>query len=161
VDRSNLFESLPSLKNDLVAAERRVVEAQWEVDALRAIIRGIERLRAGDQMELPVFGNVTIAVSEVEPDEAPEVRESEGPVSEEAPRGRAAVRAVVANGRPWKQQAIIAEIKRRGWIRPNASNPDGAIREAVRRLWKDGELERIAHATYQLVPPEGDGGDSG
>jgi hypothetical protein len=70
------------------------------------------------------------------------------------PRGRDAVRQVMADGRPWRLQALIAEVKRRGWVRPDAINPDSSVREAVRRLARDGEAVKVEHATYKLVVPE-------
>ena len=62
----------------------------------------------------------------------------------------------MSDGRPWKQQAIVAEVKRRGWFKPNSRNPDAAIRESVRRLVILGELTKVSSGTYQSVPEEED-----
>lgn len=151
MDRAELIASLPTLKRDLQGVDRRIAEAQKEKYALEQIIKGIERLTRGGQLKLEVS-------DEPAAEDAPDVESGvEDAVTEQPPRGRAAVRAVMSDGRPWQQQAIIAEVKRRGWIRPGAKDPDAAIREAVRRLRADGEVKRVGFATYQLVRPEGDG----
>ncbi len=157
MDRGNLIEQLPELRRELLAAQRRIVDARNEAEALTTIIRGIERLVGG---ESTVQLRLTPSSSDNGRGEEREVQ-----VVEEEPglRGRDAVRHVMQDGRPWKLQAVIAEVKRRGWVRPDSRNPESAIRETIRRLTRDGEAEKVAHATYRLIPEELDldEGDSG
>lgn len=144
MDRTSLIEQLPELRRELHAARSRAEEVRSEIEALQTIIEGIERLVAGaSQLKL---GTAT------EIDTAGEIKNAQVVEEEPGPRGRDAVRRVMSDGRAWRLQAVIAEVMRRGWIRPNSRNPESAIRETIRRLARDGEAEKVAHATYRLVP---------
>lgn len=154
MERADLIASLPRLKQDLREAERRVVEAQVEVDALRGIIAGIERLAStGQQLRI----GVAVETSEAMPI-APVVNGPDNvPTTavEAAPKGRAAIHAIMGDGRPWTLQALIGEMRRRGWVSSTAKRPDSAIRETIRRLHEKDELEKVGPTTYRLVRPTG------
>ena len=161
MDRNPLIEQLPELRRELLAAQRRIQDARSEAEALHAIIQGIERLVAGGDAAT-VQLKLTPSSSDMN-GPVQETAEVEVVEEEPGPRGREAVRRVMSDGRPWRLQAVIAEVVRRGWVRPGARNPEASIRETVRRLTRDGEAEKVGHATYRLVPAklDLDEGDSG
>jgi hypothetical protein len=149
MDRSQLIAGLDDLKRDLAEADRRAVVAQAEADALRSIIDGIQKLAAGDSGVV----QMKISVSSADGGHLRDAGTVEIVNNEPVPRGTAAIRQVMSDGRAWKQQALIAEIIRRGWIKPGTKRPDAAIREAVRRMASRGEVVKLDHATYRLANP--------
>lgn len=136
MDRAQLIESLPALRDDLHAVRARALAAASEVEALEKIVEGIEALIRGDRPTFVPGAGIEAA--------------DENSSAPETPRGREAVRRVLQEtGTPWKLQALIAEIQRRGWIDPAAKQPAAAIRTAVGRLAEAGEVERVGAATYR------------
>ena len=121
-------------------AMQRLNAAQQTASALAQIVQGAKGIVAARRPapdQLPLSGG---SIHGAEPASA-----------SDSPRGRAAILRVM-NERPgpWKQADIIAEVKRREWIDPESKDPDAAIRIAVRRLWKEGELEKLDQGVYRI-----------
>jgi hypothetical protein len=113
-------------------ADDRLAQAGRHAEALRSIVSGLRQLedfsRDPQKERLPVTN----------------LGDSEPATEAEQPRGREAIRRVMReNPKPWKQRDLIAAIRDRGWIDPNAKQPDAAIRIAVRRLAEAGEIEKV------------------
>jgi hypothetical protein len=67
-----------------------------------------------------------------------------------APRGQEAIRRVMkGSGRDWKPAQVIAEVRDRGWIDPDAKTPEAAIRVALRRAVDAGEVEKTVSGLYR------------
>lgn len=164
IERARLIESLHNFRTELDEAEQRAKAALAEADALRKIVEGIEGLVSGGVTQLTISDTGTISRPSLNGNEA---------VVGDTPRGKEAVRRLfLETRRTWKRRAIIEEVVRRGWIDPEARNPNSAIGASIDRLAKAGELRRHAHATYRYtkLPPlneEGagnqlpEGGESG
>ena len=112
--------------------EREASSHERKARALRQIIEGVRTLN-GDAARL--FGiDALMAASSL----------SEEPA--EAPRGRAAVRRIVAERPgPWKVIEIKRQIQMRGW--PYSAS---GVEAACRRLVADGEAERITKGVYRF-----------
>lgn len=149
VDIAALVASLPDLKRQRDAAARRLADAQRELSALDEIIGGIGKLASRSDQQIAFADDIARQVVEANSRGIEVV--SAAPI-----RGREAVRELLADGRPWKQGAIVSEIKRRGWIKPDSRNPDSAIRETVRRMAQLGELKRLGGGVYQLADSVGE-----
>jgi hypothetical protein len=119
--------------------ERAKIEAQsvaLERGALLQIVEGMEILaQSVHTVEIaPRIGSNGVAVMAGHPEI----------------RGREAVRRVLRDsGRAMRQRDLVEAVKERGWIDPNARNPDASIRVAARRLVEDGEVEKIGTGVYR------------
>ena len=125
----DLLARLPELEREAEGHEQKA-------RALRQIIEGVRTLN-GEAARL--FGSAN----------------GNAPLHVDAPRGREAVRRIVAQ-RPgvWRVRDIKREVKLRGW----PSSPT-AIETAVKRLQEGGEAEWISKGVYQFPPNGGSNGN--
>lgn len=131
-------EELRAARKAAAAADERLVTAERQAEGLQHVVEGLKLIeqaeREPQKEQLPV-GN----------------QGANG--SADQPRGREAVRRVMREepGTAWQQAAIVQTVMLRGWIDPNAKQPEAAIRVAVRRLAEDGELEKVPgmHGAYR------------
>ncbi len=135
MDADKLNEVLHPLRAELAEARRRADNAAAEVAALERAIEGIEFLirPGGLQPRLPFNADANGA-----------------PAADEAiPRGKEAVRRVLMETtRPVKANIVVKRVIERGWIDPEAKNPQAAIRVALRRLAETDEVEKVSTGMY-------------
>jgi hypothetical protein len=163
-----LLETLPTLEQEMASAQEEVYAAQRRVAALKKIIEGIKALNGHaatvviattpEPVEVEpneatpppdpfdvlrgVVGNGArhVAVTFSHPDE-----DHDG--AENAPKGREAVRRIVAE-RPgiWTLAQIVRELDRRGWLVSRK-----AAEVAVHRLADKGEAKRVGNGVYSFA----------
>jgi|SRR5579872_1186006 len=124
-----LLETLPALMAELETAEREAQEAERRANALRTIIEGVRALNghaAQMRLSLPV----------------------EAGAGENEPRGREAIRQIVA-ARPgiWTIPELSDEMRRRGWFTTRK-----AVEVAIHRLIASGEAERMRTGVFRFPP---------
>jgi seryl-tRNA synthetase len=116
---------------DLSDAKERLERESRRIRALTQIVKGLRELEPTVQ---PQSQRLPMAFEPLSKDEIEQLM---------APRGQEALRRVMRDsGRDWKPAQLIAEVKDRGWIDPNAKTPEAAVRVALRRLVDAGEVEK-------------------
>jgi hypothetical protein len=135
-----------SVTLDLPQVERELEKAEQRAAALRKIAEGLRELNgsAAELFAVPVVQPTTEAAEAVlaEPVEAS--------VVEDGPRGREAVRRIVAE-RPgiWSLADLRAEMKQRGWW-----TSDKGVEVAVHRMKHQGEARYVRAGVYDFPGPE-------
>lgn len=124
--------------------------AEVREHGLQAVVAGLEALaqadRAISQERLPI-----------ETSEAS--KPSTNGAQTKEPRGREAVlRIMKQSGIGWRYKPLTREVVLRGWMKPDARNPEAAIRRTIERLYKDGEVEQLEPGLYRYKVP-GDAGE--
>lgn len=128
--------------DDMRNAGERLRRAQRRVEALSQIVGGLSLLVTEEPQRerLPVSSDeatVRVSIS---------AYGHEG----DTPRGQEAIRIILSESpRAWRQSELVAEVLRRGWIRPSAKRPDAAVRVATRRLADEGLVEKIEPGVYR------------
>jgi len=132
----DLVSLIPEWLREAESFEAQSQVLEGKARALRQMVESVQVLN-GDAGRLLTFAR---------PDQPIVVKRTNRFDPEDGPRGRDAVRLIVAE-RPglWKLRDIGAESERRGW--PSSRQ---ALSTAVQRLEQDGEAERISKGVYRF-----------
>lgn len=143
----DLPDQIKRWKRDLVATEREssatVEEMKRLYDELQARSQKLERIDARREALGDLIAGAEKLVSLDQPESAPTDVDRNG--AEDGPRGRKAVLQVMQEGgdRLWRPAEIVQAVITKGWVDPEAKNPEASIRVATRRLMRDGEVEKV------------------
>jgi hypothetical protein len=145
-------QELAEAERDQFRAIARVRAARERNAALANIVTGLRQLQDAEkallatQERLPVDEAVGLPFIESKTT----VYGFEG----DPPRGKEAVRLILSEvKRDWRASDLVDEVIRRGWIDPDAKQPDAAVRVAIRRLVDDGLAMRVAQGIYRAKDP--------
>lgn len=130
VTMNELLARIPDLEREADSYERKARALRQIVDGVRALNGDAETVLAPKFLEQ----NGTLFVAR--------------PRDERGPRGRQAVRRVMAEqpDRVWKVIDVKREVLRRGW-----SPSPKAVEAMVRALYEAGEIELVKYGHYKLA----------
>lgn len=140
MDMEALSSQLPELRKEAARLREQENTARQKAENIERIIEGIEGLGAPSRAtEMP---------AEVSAPQ-PTLAELNG----SGPRGIAAVRRVVLEGRErvWKARDVHAVLEQRGWLSSGAKHPLRGTEAAINRLVHRGELERTRPGRYRAT----------
>jgi len=136
--RLDVQQADDDMRDAMVRRER----AERRVEALSRIVSGLSLL----EHEQPQRERLPVTTDEDTVSLKLTVYGHEG----DTPRGQEAVRIIMSESpRAWRQNELVAEVLRRGWIKPSAKRPGAAVRVATRRLAEDGIVEKIEPGLYR------------
>ncbi|MGH3429024.1 MAG: hypothetical protein ACRD4E_03420 [Bryobacteraceae bacterium] len=164
---SDTRQQLADFRAQLAQAEQEASRATRRLNYLRQVVEGLNGLLKADTPEAtPSLFEINISDPRSNVARMLEITREELAPAPSPPgngrvlRGRAAVRAVLAESRrAWKIPELAEEIQRRGWM-PDVASPRDATAASVQRLVQDEEAERVGRGEYQLrldkLPPPPD-----
>lgn len=136
-------------KERLTEAARAADSAIAERDAIHRIVEGLEALARLTRR--PAVGQESLPI----PEAAAPASQAAETVSRNGtkPLGREAVRRILAESpeTTWRVGPLTQEIERRGWIKKQARDKKGAVRQAMAALVAAGVAERADIGEYRLA----------